>query len=119
MGAACVSQSRSPSPVYGRSGVILKRPPSVTSQELRREMMKAEVEGARTKQRMAEDLRREWEADKEKLQAEIRREFQQEKEKLKADADKQRVEQERGLQYGEPHTMILQHSNLLLIILSS
>ena len=43
MGSACTSESRSPSPVYGRNGVILKRPPSVTSYELRMERMNAEV----------------------------------------------------------------------------
>ena len=43
MGSACTSESRSPSPVYGRNGVILKRPPSITSYELRMERMNAEV----------------------------------------------------------------------------
>ena len=42
MGSACTSESRSPSPVYGRNGVILKRPPSITSYELRVERMNAE-----------------------------------------------------------------------------
>ena len=48
MGSACTSESRSPSPVYGRNGVILKRPPSVTSYELRMERMNAEVAEVRS-----------------------------------------------------------------------
>ena len=44
MGSACTTESRSPSPVYGRNGVILKRPASVTSYELKMEKMRAEVE---------------------------------------------------------------------------
>ena len=48
MGSACTSESRSPSPVYGRNGLILKRPPSITSYELRMERMNAEVAEVRS-----------------------------------------------------------------------
>ena len=44
MGSACTTESRSPSPVYGRNGVILKRPASITSYELKLEKMQAEVD---------------------------------------------------------------------------
>ena len=44
MGSACTTESRSPSPVQGRNGVILGRPASVTSYELKMEKMRAEVE---------------------------------------------------------------------------
>ena len=67
MGSACTSESRSPSPVYGRNGVILKRPPSVTSYELRMERMNAEVAEARAKQRIAENMRNDFERDRDKL----------------------------------------------------
>ena len=67
MGSACTSESRSPSPVYGRNGVILKRPPSITSYELRVERMNAEVAEARAKQRIAEDMRKDFERDRDKL----------------------------------------------------
>ena len=50
MGSACTSESRSPSPVYGRNGVILKRPPSITSYELRMERMNAEVAEVRPRE---------------------------------------------------------------------
>ena len=67
MGSACTSESRSPSPVYGRNGVILKRPPSVTSYELKMERMNAEVAEARAKQRIAENIRSDFEKDRDKL----------------------------------------------------
>ena len=47
MGSACTTESRSPSPVQGRNGVILGRPASVTSYELKMEKMRAEVEQVR------------------------------------------------------------------------
>ena len=72
---------------------------------------------ARNKQRIAEDMRNEWEADREKIQRvilnifwimkivfilkDIRRDFQSEKEKMQIESEKQRNELEKKLQYGE------------------
>ena len=72
---------------------------------------------ARNKQRIAEDMRKEWEADREKIQRvniikflimkivsilkDIRRDFQSEKEKMQIESEKQRNELEKKLQYGE------------------
>ena len=72
---------------------------------------------ARNKQRIAEDMRKEWKADREKIQRvninkiwikkivsilkDIRRDFQSENEKMQIESEKQRNELEKKLQYGE------------------
>ena len=72
---------------------------------------------ARNKQRIAEDMRKEWKADREKIQRvninkiwikkivsilkDIGRDFQSEKEKMQIESEKQRNELEKKLQYGE------------------
>ena len=53
--------------MYGRNGVILKRPASVTSVELKMEKMRAEVEQAKAKQQIAENMRRDFEKDRDKM----------------------------------------------------
>lgn len=104
MGSACTSESRSPSPVYGRNGVILKRPASVTSYELKMEKMKAEVEQAKTKQKIAEDMRRDFEKDRDKMKKEIQLEFEQEKDARKAALEKQQMELEKNIELSKKYS---------------
>ena len=119
MGSACTSESRSPSPVYGRNGVILKRPASVTSVELKMEKMRAEVEQAKAKQQIAENMRRDFEKDRDKMKKvkivfeknnhflwflkEIQLEFEHEKEVRKAAADKQQRELEKKVELSKTY----------------
>jgi len=101
MGSACTTESRSPSPVRGRNGVILKRPASVTSYELKMEKMRAEVQQAKVKQQIAENMRKDFEKDRDKLKKEIQLEFEHEKEKREEQAKKQHKELEKNVQLSD------------------
>ena len=60
--------------------------------------MKAEVEQAKTKQKIAEDMRRDFEKDRDKMKREIQLEFEQEKDARKAALEKQQMELEKNIE---------------------
>ena len=60
--------------------------------------MKAEVEQAKTKQKIAEDMRRDFEKDRDKMKREIQLEFEQEKDARKVALEKQQMELEKNIE---------------------
>jgi len=101
MGSECSlpwdSESRSPSPTYGRNQVVMKRAPSITSAEMRAQVMKAEVEQAQMRQDMVKEMKNDFEEDRKKLKQEIRRDFQAEAERREFEAELKRREKEKAM----------------------
>ena len=89
MGSAC-SSTPNPSPQRSRYNIIKARAPSVTSAELRHQILKSEVEEAKYRERIAQDMRKDFEKDRQKIHSEIQREMQAEKERMDSEMEQKK-----------------------------
>ena len=77
--------------------------------------MKAEVEQAKTKQKIAEDMRRDFEKDRDKMKREIQLEFEQEKDARKVALEKQQMELEKNIELSKINLLNIK-ANMVIIL---